>query len=124
MDDDLKEIEELLRTYFDGVHENDIEKLGAVFDPCSHLFSVKDGELKDVSRDEWFELLRSRESGKAQGLARDDQAVTIDRSGPATALAKVRCQLPPRYFTDYLTLARLSGGWRIVSKTYHEETRE
>jgi hypothetical protein len=49
--------------------------------------------------------------------------VSIDRSGPDTAFAKVECQIPPRYFTDYLVLARLKDGWKVVSKTFHTETR-
>ncbi len=48
--------------------------------------------------------------------------MTIDRSGPATAFAKVQCAIPPRYFTDYLTLARLNQGWKIVGKTFHTDT--
>jgi len=34
----------------------------------------------------------------------------------------VHCQIPPRYFTDYLTFVKLAEGWRIVSKTFHTET--
>ena len=30
----------------------------------------------------------------------------IDQSGPETALAKVACQIPPRYFTDYLAFLK------------------
>jgi hypothetical protein len=29
---------------------------------------------------------------------------------------------PPRFFTDYLTLARLGEGWIIVGKTFHTDT--
>ena len=37
---------------------------------------------------------------------------------------KVACQLPPRYFTDYLVLNRTAEGWRIVSKVYRAEVRD
>ena len=36
---------------------------------------------------------------------------------------KVACQLPPRYFTDYLVLNRTNEGWKIVSKVYRADTR-
>jgi hypothetical protein len=68
-------------------------------------------------------VVRSRKSAQAQDLPRNDFIVHIDRSSPATAFAKVQCWIPPRYFTDYLTFVKLSGGWKIVSKTYHTETR-
>jgi len=50
--------------------------------------------------------------------------VSIDFSGPATAFAKVECQIPPRYFTDYLTLLKVDGRWQVIAKAYHTVTRE
>ena len=50
--------------------------------------------------------------------------MTIDRSGNFTAFMKVRCQLPPRYFTDYLVAMKLGDGWQIVSKSYRYDLRE
>ena len=50
--------------------------------------------------------------------------VTIDRSDESTAFIKVRCQLPPRYFTDYLVAMKLADGWQIVSKSYRYDMRE
>jgi hypothetical protein len=83
---------------------------------------VTDGKLGDMSREQWFDLVRSRASAQSQDLKRHDWVVQIDRSGPSTAFAKVQCQIPPRYFTDYLTFVKLEEGWRIVSKTFHTET--
>jgi hypothetical protein len=67
-------------------------------------------------------MVEGRKSAKASGSERRDRIVSIDFSGPGTAFAKVECQIPPRYFTDYLTLVKLADGWRIVSKTFHTET--
>jgi len=35
-----------------------------------------------------------------------------------TALAKVECAIPPRYFTDYLSFLKGEDGWKIVSKSF------
>lgn len=123
MASDLHEIEQVLQTYFDGLYEGDTTKLAQAFHDVAHLFGVEDGKLTDMSRAQWFDLIRSRASAQSRDLKRHDWVVQIDRSGPNTAFAKVHCQIPPRYFTDYLTLTKLAGGWRIVSKTYHTETR-
>jgi putative lumazine-binding protein len=123
MTSDLHDIEQALQIYFDGLYEGDTAKLGQVFHEVAHLFSVEDGKLADMSRAQWFELVRSRQSAQSRDLRRRDWVVQIDRSGPTTAFAKVHCQIPPRYFTDYLTLVRLADGWKVVSKTYHTETR-
>jgi len=120
---DLHDLETALQTYFDGLYEGDTDKLGAVFHDVAHLFSVTDGKLADLSKEAWFDAVRKRPSGKAQDLQRRDWVVSIDRSSPTTAIAKVQCQLPPRFFTDYLTFVKLAEGWRIVSKTFHADVR-
>lgn len=123
MSTDLQDLEAALQTYFDGLYEGDAAKLGLVFHDVAHLFSVTDGKLSDLPREKWFELVRSRGSAKAAGLERRDFIVHVDRSSPTTAFAKVECQIPPRYFTDYLTFVKLADGWKIVSKTFHTASR-
>lgn len=120
---DLHDLEAALQTYFDGLHEGDATKLGGLFHDVSHLFSVTDGTLNDLTREQWFDLVRSRGSAAGKGLPRRDFIVHIDRSSPTTAFAKVECQIPPRYFTDYLTFVKLTDGWKIVSKTFHTEIK-
>lgn len=123
MPSDLNDLEAALQLYFDGLYEGDPDKLGRVFHAQAHLFSVNDGKLADLSLAKWFDLVRTRGSAKAADLPRNDWIVHIDRSSPTTAFAKVNCQIPPRYFTDYLTFVKLADGWRIISKTFHTETR-
>ena len=123
MASDLTDLEHAIQTYLDGLYEGDTAKLGSVFHDVSHLFSVTDGKLTDLPRAQWFEFVRGRKSARDQDLPRNDFIVHIDRSSPTTAFAKVQCQIPPRYFTDYLTFVKLAEGWKIVSKTYHTDTR-
>ena len=68
-------------------------------------------------------MVRGRPSPAASGLARDDRILMLDISGPETAFVKVACQIPPRYFTDYLVLNRTKDGWKIVSKVFRTEAR-
>ncbi len=123
MPGDLHDIEQALQRYFDGLYEGDISKLAAVFHPDSHLFSVNAGKLDDLPRAAWFDMVKNRPSALSRDLPRHDWIVHIDRSGANTAFAKVQCQIPPRFFTDYLTFVKLAEGWRIISKTFHTETR-
>ena len=121
---DIAAIEAVLQTYFDGLYEGDTDKLASAFHPCSHLYWDKDGVVQDLPREQWFEMVKSRGSAKSRGLARDDRILMLDQSGPETALAKVACQLPPRYFTDYLVFLKTTEGWKIVSKVYRADVRE
>lgn len=121
---DIAAIEAVLQTYFDGLYEGDTDKLASAFHPCSHLYWDKDGVVQDLPREQWFEMVRSRGSAQSKGLARDDRILLLDLAGPETALAKVVCQLPPRFFTDYLVFLKTAEGWKIVSKVYRADIRE
>jgi Putative lumazine-binding len=99
MSHDRSTVEAVVNHYFDGLYEGNADKLGAIFHPSK------------------------RPSAKAEGKPREDFIVTIDRSDESTAFIKVRCQLPPRYFTDYLVAMKLADGWRIVSKSYRYDLR-
>ena len=124
MDQNYDDISRALWTYLDGLHEGDTKKLASVFHPVCHLFSNTGDEFLDWPRDEWFAVVNGRPSPKSKGLERHDRIISIDMSDETTAQAKVNCSVPPRYFTDYLTLLMLDGRWQIVAKTFRFETRE
>ena len=120
---DRSSVEAVVHGYFDGLYEGDADRLGAMFHPSADLRCVEKGELKVLTVPDWLALVRKRPSAKVEGKLRDDFIVTIDRSDASTAFIKVRCQLPPRYFTDYLGAMKLSDGWQIVSKSYRYDLR-
>jgi hypothetical protein len=124
MSHDRSTVEAVVQHYFDGLYEGSADKLGAIFHPTADLRVVEKGELRVLPVPAWLELIKKRPSAKAEGKPREDFIVTIDRSDASTAFIKVRCQLPPRYFTDYLVAMKLSDGWQIVSKSYRYDVRE
>ena len=121
---DRSTVESVVQLYFDGLYEGSADKIGEAFHPSADLRWHEKGELKVLKVPDWLNLIGNRPSAKAQGKAREDFIVSIDRSDEATAFVKVRCQLPPRYFTDYLVAMKLADGWQIVSKSYRYDTRE
>lgn len=124
MQSEIAEIEKTLQVYFDGLYEGDAGKLGEAFHPLSHLYSVTtDGAAADLPRADWLKAVAGRPSAKSAGSERRDRIVSIDFNGPAAAFAKVECQLPPRYFTDYLTLLKIDGRWQVIAKAFHTVTK-
>lgn len=121
---DRSTVEVVIQHYFDGLYEADADKLGAIFHPSADLRWVENDELKVLTVPDWMAMVRKRSSGKADGKVREDFIVTVDRSDEKTAFVKVRCQLPPRYFTDYLVAMKLADGWQIVSKSYRYDLRD
>lgn len=121
---DRSTVENVIQLYFDGLYEGDADKIGEAFHPSADLRWLEKGELQVLPVPDWLDRVRKRPSAKAEGKPREDFIVTMDRSDETTAFVKVKCQLPPRYFTDYLVALRLADGWKIVSKTYRYDLKE
>jgi hypothetical protein len=122
--DERQAIEQAVQTYFDGLYEGDADKLASVFHDSSALTWEQDGKLAVWTLAEWLKAVRGRPSPKAKGLARDDAILWLDQSGPTTAFVKVRCQIPPRYFTDYLSLLKVGGRWAVAQKVFSTVVRD
>ena len=121
---DQRAIEQTIQTYFDGLYEGNADKLGSVFHENSALTWDQDGQISVLPRDAWLKMVRERPSSQSRNLARDDAILLLDQSGPTTAFVKVKCQIPPRYFNDYLSLLKTNEKWLIVQKVYAFEVRE
>ena len=117
-DDERAAIEQTIQTYFDGLYDGDADKLARIFHEAAALTYEQDGQVTVLPLAQWLKAVRERPAPKARGLARDDAVLLIDQSGPTTAFVKVRCQIPPRYFTDYLSLLKTDGRWRVVQKVF------
>ena len=123
MAEDRVEIETAVRTYLDGLHEGDADKLASVFHPTSNLTYEEGGALKPLPRDEWLAAVRARPSPKSRGLARHDEILQIDQSSPTTAFVKLKSAVPPRYFTDYLCFLKIDGKWQVAQKVFATDVR-
>ena len=123
MDEDENAIRAAVQTYLDGLYEGDADKLAGVFHPTSSLTWEEGGELKPLPRDEWLAAVRARPSPKSRGLGRHDEILQIDRSSPTTAWVKLKCAIPPRFFTDYLCFLKTGGKWQVAQKVFATELR-
>ncbi|MES2936872.1 MAG: nuclear transport factor 2 family protein [Pseudomonadota bacterium] len=121
--DEHAAIAAVLQDYFDGLHHSDTERLRRVFHPEAHYFCATDGSLLHLDMGQYFPLVDRRPAPASAGAPRTDRILSIAFAGPVTALATVQCAIPPKYFTDYLSLVKLDGRWQIVAKVFHYELR-
>jgi len=124
MSDDRAAIEAVVQTYLDGLYEGDVEKLAAAFHPTSSLTYEENGALTPLPRDQWLEAVRTRPSPKSRGLPRHDRILQIDQASATAAFVKLNCAIPPRYFTDYLSLLKVEGRWQVAQKVFATEQRD
>ena len=120
---DQDAIKQVIQIYLDGLYEGDVAKLQAAFHPTSALTFADGDHIKITARDEWCEAVKNRSSPKAQNLDRHDEILLIDQSSEVTAFVKLKCAIPPRFFTDYLSLLKIDNRWQIVQKIFAVEVR-
>ncbi|MDB5592633.1 nuclear transport factor 2 family protein [Enterovirga sp.] len=118
MQTDRPEIEAAVQLYLDALHEGDADKLATVFHETCALTWEQDGKIGRWTRDQWLDVVRKRPSPKREGLPRHDEVLQIDQSSPGSAFVKLRCAIPPRFFTDYLSLLKIDGRWQIAQKVF------
>jgi hypothetical protein len=121
---EISMIEGVIQSYLDGLYESDAGKIASAFHPTSALTSVSNGELVITPRDTWLDNVRARPSPQQRGLARHDRVLTIDLISPTMAHVKLNCAIPPRFFTDQLSLLKIDGRWQIVQKVFTTEMRD
>lgn len=118
----INDILAVVQIYLDGLYEGDTAKIRQAFHPASSLFAAIDNKLINLPREDWCKLIESRPSPKANGQTREhDRVLSVDVTGPNTAMVKVNCAITPRFFTDYLSLIKLEGRWQVINKTYTAE---
>lgn len=116
---DFAGVAALMADYFDGLHHSDAVRLGRVFHPQAVYACATEGRLTHLTMDAYLPIVAGRPSPASRGEARRDEIVGITFAGPVTALVQARCAIGPKYFTDFLSLVKLDGEWRIIAKTFH-----
>lgn len=113
----------VMQHYFDGLYFGDTEQLGRALHPQARYFTATPGSLLHLDMAQYFPVVEARPAPASTGQARSDRIVSIDFAGPVTALVKAQCAVPPKFFTDFLTMVKVDDRWRIVAKVFHYEMR-
>jgi Putative lumazine-binding len=119
METSFDAVVDALKNYFDGLYKSDTQILRKVFHPLALYACATDGTLLTLNMAEYFPIVDKRPSPESLGHARTDRILSIEFAGPVTALARVECSIPPKHFTDLLTLVYVDHRWQIISKVFH-----
>ena len=109
-----------LELYLKGHATGDGEYFRRAFHPDAKIQGNREGKLWSRTREEF--------AAGAPGKPADDEAlrkrriVSVDVVDDA-AFAKIELDYPKVKFTDYMTLLKVDGEWKIMSKVYHGEPR-
>ena len=115
----IVEIEKVIRTYFDLLYKGNKDLIETVFLPEANVYSLSNGKIVKIDMDCFRKRIAERQSPESIGEKRDDKIILIDISSPTTAMVKVKCNILHNNYIDYLSLFKVSGKWRIISKVFH-----
>jgi len=111
-------VRETVQHYLHGLKFNDVESLKKAFYPDAKLFFVKrDGQLGQLTQDQWYKGFAASAGQEEKG---DLKITAVDITGNAAAVKVVEVY-PNSKYTDYLSLLKFDGGWKIVNKIYVAE---
>lgn len=107
--------------YLDGHATGDSVHHRMVFHPESRLFWIQDGKLTTRTSDDYIAGARGRPAPDEN--RRHRRIAFVDVTGTA-AVARVELDYPGAFITDYFTLLKLDGEWRIMNKIFHVRRRQ
>lgn len=113
-------IRAVIDRYFQAHATGDGSHIAAVFHPELKMMFVRDNAFMMRTRDEYI----SGFSGKPapDEAERKRSVLTIDITGNA-AMAKLRLDYPKAILTDYFSLLKINGEWKVVNKIFNSEPK-
>ena len=112
---DIEQIRQALTAYYQALYYGRPEKLEEAFRPDAMLLGDVDGSESRLDQAQYRSLLQTRPSPHAQGEPYGLQIGEIRLCGNA-AMAELQTPLAGRVFTDYVSLCKRQGRWRIAFK--------
>jgi hypothetical protein len=109
-----------LENYMRAQATGDASYLRKAFSADAIIIGQSNGELVRWTMEEF--------AGRFTGKPADDEAQRkrhaeiIDLTGDA-AIGKVVLDYPKVHYTDYMSLLRIDGEWKIVNKSFHGESK-
>lgn len=109
-------IEHYFRAHATGLGEHHRK----VFHPESKLFFIREGKFTQLTSEEY--IARSPGKPAADEAQRKRTIEMVDITGDA-AVAKLVLDYPEAKLTDYMSLLKVDGEWKIVNKIFSVERR-
>ncbi len=116
---ELSDISAIVDSYYDGMVRGDEDKLRHVFHPDCFVIGHLKGDLRWASVDRFIAAVTDTAGGRDLDDADYRNTINaVDITGD-TAVARITNKYAGMWFTDYLSLLKHEGRWRIINKLYH-----
>ena len=118
---DIAAVTEVVLAYYDGMLAGDEMKLAHAFHPRACIVGNYQGELEWQTLEEFVAECKEAagDAAGAYGWRIDGLSFQGD-----TALVRLAAQFAGERYSDYLSMVRIDGAWRIVHKTWYVHPAE
>lgn len=115
--ENIREIEKLINTYFEGIFYGKISNLSSCFSSDAIIYGDINSNDYIKTLSEYIETVKTRKSPNDLGETLNMSIIGIDILGKA---AMVKLQVPMLGFNyyDYLSLFKIQSKWKIVNKLF------
>lgn len=109
-----------LENYLKGHATGDPEYMRRAFYTQGNMIFMRDGKYTVKSFDEFIAGFKGTPAPDEQERTRRIESLDITGN---TAIAKIVLNYPHGRFTDYMTLLKVEGEWKIVNKSFYLEPK-
>lgn len=110
-----------LENYLKGHETGKKEFMRRAFHTEGKLIFMRDGKFATLTFDEYIAGMKEKPADDEANRRRKIESVEI--IGDA-GIAKIVLDYPTVKFTDYMSLLKINGEWKIVNKSFHAERKE
>jgi Putative lumazine-binding len=111
-------VEKPLKMYLSG----DPEQLKQAFHPGATMFFARNDSLIAVPIPEYIARVAASRAKGDTPPQRVERIADVDITG-TSAVARIELEYPQQKLTDYMSLVKYGGEWRIVNKIFSRESK-
>jgi hypothetical protein len=109
-----------LENYIKAQATGNGDLIRAAFHKDARINAFRDNKLVNLSAEEFA----SRFTGKAaEDEAKRKRSIEMIEISGNAAIARITLDYPNVRFTDYMSLLKIDGEWKIINKTFYAESK-
>ncbi|MEO0527169.1 MAG: nuclear transport factor 2 family protein [Bacteroidota bacterium] len=119
--ENVKEIEQVITNYFEGIFYGAVDKLETCFTNNAIIYGDINGVPYKKNRKEYINGVKNRQSPHELNEVFKMETIGMDIIGNI-AMVKVHLPMLGYNYYDYLSLAKIDHDWKIVNKIFSNVT--
>lgn len=109
-----------VENYFKGQATGDSAYMRKAFHPDAKIMGFSDGKLTVIPIEQYYSFFKGKPADDEAKRKRTIESVEITGSA---AIVKAVIDFPTVKYTDYLSLVKIDGEWKIVHRIFNPEPK-